>query len=449
MLPLRLERGQEFVYDAQYTQESERPGSRFSRSLKTHALILDVDAAGSAQVAFMTEQRVEGKPGEEATSLAHLSLGRVDTLGRVRLESMTGSSRLPIDGAPTLETLPFVEWPRERVEPGHTWTVEDPELGPQTWRLLNQELRDLGRCFKLKARQSSGDWNRVDRVVWRREDDASVLVVEGYVSHWERRTEWRTVSGDLFKSTTVLNLSAIPGPLTDGAIRARRLEIAEASRFAARLAELMKPRGEPDIQGYTNLLHDIDRYQSRGTPYYAAIQSVRRRAELARRGERPPEPIVIRVGRDTPAIPKSPRAADIDDPAPSIGLTNVRNGEQQLLASLRGKPVLLVFFKPTSPLIDVTLRYLRRTAPYRDAVHVVPVAVDGSRDDIEKLRAAHKLPGDVFESRTALAQFAGRSTPRFIVIDKRGIIRLMLPGWNGEFPEQIHKELESILAAKP
>ena len=48
--PVRLERGQEFIYHASHTQESDRPGSRLARSIDTYVLILDTGPAGAGRL---------------------------------------------------------------------------------------------------------------------------------------------------------------------------------------------------------------------------------------------------------------------------------------------------------------------------------------------------------------------------------------------------------------
>ena len=239
-IPLRLESGQEFIYQVRYSQESDRPGLSLFRFLKSYVLILE--PGPPAKAAFMTIQLVEPKPGAESIPVVRLEFGRIDALGRVTLDSTSNLPRLPIDGPPTLETLPFVELPaKEFPMGGNAWQVPDSELGPQIWRLLKYEGIELGRSFKMKGEQSSGDWNLAGQLVWKRQEFATLLIREGIVSHVERLTEWRTPGGERFHSTCVVDLDSIPAGLPPGQFEDRRLEIRDAIGFSRDLAELVKP----------------------------------------------------------------------------------------------------------------------------------------------------------------------------------------------------------------
>ena len=438
-IPLRLEAGEEFLYHSVYTQESDRPGTRVTRLLDTYVLILETSPKGT-QAAIMTEMRVDGKPGAEAVPVVRLELARIDPFGRVTLESTSTLPHVPIDGPPTLDVLPFIELPAALPDPGRPWNSADNDGGMIAWRMLVAEKYGDYRCIKLKGEQSSGDWNLAGRTVWKRNQTAWMSLAYGFVVHLERATDWRTESGELWKSSLVADLTSMPLTNTMEEFKERRHEILESIRFAKELAELMKPRGEPDFRGYDNLLQRIDRYISRSTPYAAAIQCLRRKTEQARNGERPPEPLVVRTGMD-PAKP-----IEDGETAPDFVASNFAGGAALKINQLRGRPVVLVFFKPSSRLATPVLKYVQATmSPYGGRVHVIAMAVENDSTAIAKLRSELKLQFPIYDGQAALAMFAGHSTPRTIVLDKTGTVDLILHGWNGEFPELIHKELIKLV----
>jgi len=437
-LPLRLERGQEFVYQARHTQESDRPGSRTSCSVVTHVLILDHGPQGTL-AAFMTAQHFDGPPGSGSVPAARLEMGRIDSVGRVSLvDCVTAVPRIPIDGAPSMETLPFVDLPH--VEPGRTWEVADRELGPQTWRVLVTAAHKHGQCLKLKGEQSSAG-KAAGGLIWNREEIAWILQYDGSVVRSERMTRWQTESGETFKATTVTDLIDQPGSMPPQQFADRRAEINEARQFARELAELMKPRGEPNLRGYDDLLRAMDRRRELGTPYTAAITSLRRRAEMARRGERPPEAIVIAPRVE---VRSSPR--DVGEAAPELAVPPVGVGASISLDSLRGRPAVLVFFKPSSRLTAHVLGYVRDASrTHGERVAVVSLACEGNSAAFPK---DFKFDLPVHDGRAALSAFAGASTPRIVVLDGKGVIRVIAPGWGGEYGDWLHKELTTIMQEK-
>lgn len=426
-IPLRLERAQEFVYHTVYNQESDRPGSNFSRLLDTYVLILETTPQG-ALAAIMTVMRVENKAGAETVPVVRLEYARIDPLGRVTLDSTSPLPHLPIDGPPLLDPLPFIELPAARPEAGQQWESVDADQAPLWQRLLVTEFHRFDRCWKIKGEQSSGDWNLAGRTVWKRNDMAWMSLQQGFIVRRERTTDWRTESGETWKSSLVAELELMPpASVQQDQFNDRKIEIKAAIGFARELTELMKPRGEPDYRGYDQLLRSLDRYTSRETPYAVAMKSLRRRAELARRGERPPEPLVIRTGK--PPI----RPVEEGEMLPDFIARELTGGEALKSEHLKGRPAVLIFVKPSSQLARDVLHYAPAAAKsYAGRVNVHLLLVEGS---------LVKPETPIFDGKPVLPLFAGRSTPRFIILDKSGRVRTIHTGWNGEFRDLIHKEL--------
>src|SRR5262245_41119562 len=443
-VPLRLERGQEFVYHAVYNQDSDRPGSHLTRLLDTHVLILEVTPQG-AQAALMTVMRVENKQGEEPVPVVRVEYARINPYGRVTFDPTSPLPYLPIDGPPSLDPLPFIELPARAPEPHRAWEGADVDQVSLGRRLLVAEFHPLDRCWKIKSEQSSGNWNVAGRTVWKREEMAWMSLQHGFVVRLERTTEWRTESGERWKSSLIADLDGLPAEWDgDSAhLKERKAEIKAAVDFAKELNELTKPRGEPDYRGYTNLLHRLDRYVSRETPYAVAMKSLRRRTELARSGERPPDPLIIRTQKE------SPRPVEEDQPLPDFTANDFGGGPALHSASLKGRPSLLIFFKPKSPHGAAVLRYAEAaTIAYvkkAQRVNVVLLAAEGDSSELAKLRSERQLEVPIYDGRAVIGLFSGRSTPRVIVLDKAATVKTVYSGWNGEFKDLIHKELLKLI----
>ena len=107
--------------------------------------------------------------------------------------------------------------------------------------------------------------------------------------------------------------------------------------------------------------------------------------------------------------------------------------------------MLLVFFKPSSKLQDHVFAYLRAASTsYAGPIHVLALAVDTPGPEALRLKTEQRL-GVIYDGSDALSQFAGRSTPRIVILDSAGTIRVIAPGWGGEYPEWLHKELLKLV----
>ena len=111
-VPLRLEKGQEFVYRGVYTETNRRPGAVPTRrfDMESYVFILNTGSAG-ADAAFLTVQRPAKIGGQEIPPAARLELARVEGPGRIKFSHKSLSPRIPPEGPPNLETRAFVELP--------------------------------------------------------------------------------------------------------------------------------------------------------------------------------------------------------------------------------------------------------------------------------------------------------------------------------------------------
>src|SRR5262249_4547250 len=138
------------------------------------------------------------------------------------------------------------------------------------------------------------------------------------------------------------------------------------------------------------------------------------------------------------------KAVEVGQPAPDLALREVGTGTLLPLATLRGKPIVLVFFEATATPDDHVIRYIRAaTRDYAGRVHVLPLMIDGDPAALHRVRLG--LP--VYAGRPALAAL-GFSTPRAMILDGKGVVRLIAPGWDADYRDLLHNALVKIITGK-
>lgn len=442
-IPLRLERGQELVYHGVCIEESARPGARFTRhyTVESYVLILDVQAR-ETRAAFLTINRLRSPQNSPQPPSARLQLGKIDATGRIEFSKRTNDlAHIPIQGPPSLESGAFVALPKDGLDGGKVWkTSDNPAL---QWSVVGMETVGC-RCIRLLGEQRAANWDQAGQPSWRREDRIWLQLQSGFASKIERIIQQRDESGEIIQtSKTTLELENSYNPVfhPGGIFKVRHSTIERAVELTRLFDELQQPGGVNDQLGYDGLLNRIDfaLKHATDTPYRAALVSLRRQAQAAHSGERPPTPFA----NDKTQAP--PRPLAVGQVLPQVVLTSLDRAERIRLADLRGKPSLLVFIKGTSATIDYVLRYLAAAEiHYAGAVRIVPLVVEG--ESAVRARTAHlKIAPPLFDGVELFRALAGETTPMAIIADKYGTTRLIAPGWGGEYPDWFDREIQKIL----
>src|SRR5206468_7610522 len=133
----------------------------------------------------------------------------------------------------------------------------------------------------------------------------------------------------------------------------------------------------------TALLARIDAHLQRETPtpYREAIIQVRARVEAARRGETPPalpsdvtDPIV-------PVAAPAPPEVTTGRPAPDFVAPDYADLDRSSsLRDWKGRPLLMVFYNPTSHHVDELMRLVESVVTRHKEVAVVGLAVAGDAE---------------------------------------------------------------------
>jgi peroxiredoxin len=446
LLTPRLSRGQELVYEGTFKEEIIGRNTRFNRSyrLETTVFILDTPPGGyNAALVTVLEMRALSQRVQVVTPCSvRLELARVNLQGQVS-GAETDTLLVPLDGPPTIECGAFVPAPRNRVG-RDPWEVAEPGRPPRFWQVVGTERINTTTCVKLEGRQQSEDWDwehaRADKTAWRRRDTVWLAPALGITYRVERVIERREPARR--EPTQVARLSyqlqsrlTYPGQFYED----RRREITKARDFAELAAPYIRQPGQ--FEGHLDaLLKKIDSYvehQPGIDPYRKAVLQVKRRVEAAKRGEAPPDPV-----SDDPD--KTPARACVGQRAPDFVATDLLRQESVHLHRLLGRPILLVFFNPSSPTATPVLRFANTRR--RAGVTVLGMSLGDDVEAVKKQHASLQLTFPIVAGKGFHDTYGVDATPRFVLLDAQGIVRGTYTGWGSETAGEINEDLQGLLA---
>jgi peroxiredoxin len=449
MLAPRLSRAQEFVYSGSFAEEATGGGVQFNRAyrVESRVLVLDTSSKG-AEVALFTVLKLResngGKTGikiDAAPSSVRLELVKLDPHGR--LTAGPGLSlAVPLEGPPSLECGAFVEGPHRRIGIDQTWEVTEDGRPLHIWKIVGTELVGGVRCFKLVGTQQSDDWDqpRGDRTAWRRRDTVWVDTVVGVAQRLERVIERREPARQEPTLRSVLRYDLESNLQYPRALfEDRRNEIAQARAYAESLTPLLANPGKHAAQ-LDALLAKITYHVQHepASPYREALLQVKRRAEAARRGETPPQLPSEAAAPVTVALP--------GHQAPDFLAPDFLNKEPARLRKWLGKPIVLIFYYPSSESARELLRWAQRLyETYRPGVAVIGLPLSDDADQVRRQHEALSLTFPMINGSGLKHTYAVDSTPKLVVIDSSGIVRAAFTGWGQETPDEVSEELKRWL----
>jgi peroxiredoxin len=356
----------------------------------------------------------------------------------------TVSLAVPHDGPPTVECGAFLESPRRAPhEPGSRWDETDPGLAPRGWRVVGTEIVLGTACLKLVGTQESPEWSRprADRPAWRRVDTFWIAPRLGIAQKVERIIEHREPARLEVSHRLVLTYD-LQSSLTclGGLAEDRRQEIEHTLRYRNSAAPLLLAPVR-----YTRQLAALAakiQYHLENqppTPYRDAVVEVGRLVEAARRGEAPPA---------LPVGPGRPTVAVLGEVAPDFSASDFTNpGKSAHLRNWHGRPILLVFYNPSSPTATDLLRFAQGlNVAYARQLHVVGLSVVDDGQAVLAQRQALGLTFPVLFGGGLRTSYDVESTPKVMVIDSSGVVRAAFLGWGREMPSEVMAELRPWLA---
>jgi peroxiredoxin len=373
-------------------------------------------------------------------------LVRVDLQGKLGADPGAPLA-VPLDGPPTLECGAFVEVPRNRVGLNQTWEVSEDRRPIRTWQVNGTDAVNGTSCIKLVGVQQTDDWDRPrgESTAWRRQDTVWLAPRLGVAYRVERVIEKRETGRrdpsqrSLLRYELETNLQ-YPGQLYED----RRREILQANSFAETAAPLLTNPARHQAQ-LEALVNKIGSYAERNppTPYREAVLQVKRRVEAARRGESPPA-VPVDLG------PAATQPVTLNRPAPDFVAPDFGNPESARLRRWLGKPIVMVFYSPTSQTGPDLLRFAQSLSDtYRQEVQVLGLAMSDDAERVRKQQAELKLTFPILNGSGLRISYAVDATPKVVVVDREGLVRGTYTGWGRETPTEVKEELKRWLPPNP
>jgi peroxiredoxin len=446
LLTPRLSRGQELVYRGTFTEESLGRGVQFLRSyrLQSRVFVLDSSPDG-ADVAFFTTLKL--RTGADPANVAQaspengsirLETVRLNPQGRV-LSDRAAELLVPLNGPATAECQAIVEVPKNRVGANQRWEVLEAGRPARIWTVAGLEPVNGTSCVKITGIQQSEDWDqpRADRTAWRRQDVVWLSPRFGIAYRVERTIEQREparreATQRMVTRFELENTLVYPGQLFEDRYR----EIRQYQSFVETAAPLWHEPGKYPAGAYEALLAKINAHvESRPpTPYREAIVHLRGRVEAVRSGHVPLATV--------PDAGPRPVAA-VGQLAPDFVVNALTTKQPVRLQRLLGRPILLVFYSPSSRYAEELLRFVQGLQDKNAAdLTVLGLAVSEDNETVLKQYADLKLQIPLAAGKGLRQTYAVESTPKLVVLDADGVVRGAYIGWGREIPDSVAEELK-------
>ncbi|MFL5330136.1 MAG: TlpA family protein disulfide reductase [Gemmataceae bacterium] len=414
---VQLARGQELVYRGKceaVAQGSSRT-SRQQWDLGVRIFVLDT-ADDKATVAICGTMR---QPGPTEQENARLVLADVSYLGRVR--SQGEACAVPFDRPALVDPLAFLEVPARPLTVDSRWEVNEPGQPPRFWKMTSFENCKAGtRCLKLCGEQATPGWDKLGtHREWRRQDWAWLDPRSGIVRQLDRTIEVRDPTA---KETTcrLVTHFELEGTVTypDRLGSERRAEIMAAWQAEQAAKEFALGKLTPRQLAIAQRRVEIHLRDQAATVYRDGVLGAVKKLDAARRGELTPPPTTA------PTVNLA-----VGEPAPTLVAPDLFTGYPKRFGGTHERPTVLVFFRPDSSSAVAALCEAGCLAPN---VAVAGLCVSEDTAAAMQIIREHKLDVPLFDGRDAERQLGGSSTPRFVVLDESGIVRLIVDGYGSE-----------------
>src|ERR1019366_4165371 len=175
---------------------------------------------------------------------------------------------------------------------------------------------------------------------------------------------------------------------------------------------------------------------SQATPYRKAILQVKAELEKAQKGE-------ARVGSapDDP-LPQPAKALGIGERVTDFAVSNLTDEKTTQFKSLQGKPLLVFFYNPATPLGKEVLSHVKKLSEqHAEQVGILAMAVTSDVEVVRKQHSQMRLSFPILDGNGLRLSFGAEQTPRFVVVDAQGLVRLAQTGWGFQTPSEIDEIL--------
>ncbi|MSQ96838.1 MAG: redoxin domain-containing protein [Gemmataceae bacterium] len=444
----QLAPGLELVYTGSYAEESLIPNVKHQRQYRLDASVLILDAGVKDwQAAIMTtlslQEARQPNDKKDGPASVRLEMARIDVQGRVR----SGAKKLleiPLKTPPTLEIGFLVPAPNLRVGRNSSWDLGDDKSPAHRWQVVGTEGFGGVTCIKVAGLQQSLDWDapRADQTAWRRRDLIWLHPQLMVALKVERIIERRDPARDTPTHHTVVRYELdsrlqYPGLLFED----RKKEILKASKFHDDAQQLLRQPGlhRQQIDGLIQRVsyHLDHQPATQSTPYRKAVVHIKAVLEKAQKGEVP----VPGTIEDAP-LPASITLA-IGDRVPDFAVSSLSEEKTVALRHLQEKPIIVMFYNPATPLGKEVMTYAKRLNEKQTGkLGIMAMALTQDAEIARKQHKDMRLPFPILDGNAMRLTFGADQTPRFVVVDSEGLVRLTLTGWGYHTPYEIDEALQ-------
>ena len=472
--PPRLRAGDELHYAGEVLEASERFDNRFRKKfdLEVRLLVLEV-GPHHADGALLTRLKPRLDPliaGPATAVLGHdtarqaqpatvrVDLVRIDGRGRVTLLVPTPAAPqglgavldlsrhvaagplppLPLDGPPVVETGFCVPLPLKSAGVGTTWDAADGTRPPVAWAAHADSLWNGGRVLEVRGLQQSEGFDRPleARGGWRRTERVLMSPADGTACRVERRVERR--QGTAILGWVEVTYDLQPGTrLTGERFEQQAREAQAAYLLGVELTALLARRAPPaEFKSRGVRVRQFLEDHPAGS-FREAIQAAQRRYLAAAAGEQLPVAVVA------PGV--RPEPVRVGGVAPDFVAPCVPDVRQTRLSSLRGKPCVLVFYRPNSKTSAAALGVAEALhAHAAGRANVLGVAVLEDPTAADRQRADLKLTVPLVDGRAVAGLYALDAYPKFFVLDARGALAWQFDGYGPETGFLAREQLDRL-----
>jgi peroxiredoxin len=389
----------------------------------------------------------DAKRGSDKTPAGPTSIrlehGRVDWQGRIRSQDKK-LMEIPINGPATVECGYFLPAPLMKVGRNFSWDTGDAGLAPQHWQVIGTEACGGVTCIKITGLQQSDDWerSRADRAAWRRRDTIWLHPQINVAQKVERIIEQRDAARDTPTHRHVVRYELDSQlVLPPRMFEACKDEIAKATKFQADAQLLLR---QPVLNAA--MVHGLSQRIAfhlehpptpQVIPYRKVAQHVKTVLEKAKQGDIP-APVV----HEEP-IASAIKTIDVGQRVPDFAVSSLITEKTTQLKQLQGKPFLVVFYNPYTPLGREVLGYAKAlNDKHGERLSVLAMAVTSDADVARKQHQEMRLPFPIHDGNGFRLTFGAVETPRFVLVDDLGVVRLTQTGWGYHTPYEIADILE-------
>lgn len=460
--PAGLHKGEEFTFVGTVAEAVERPTHRFRRNHELEVRVLVLDRSDTAaDVAVCTRlKRSEDVVGVASSAVTGSSLDKTTPpairLDFVRIGTDGSVHRLIPPGAPpfrftastpTLAVPPvpldtfapfelgmFPPRPPQSA-PDQPWTVaaSTPNRPAETWQAKGFEFLTGERCQLLVMNQHSPDWEQPvgGQTAWHRAEAVWVSTLDGTARKVHRVIRQRDGRALAPAAWVEVKYELKDRASLNGQMYDRARQNIEAAYAALADAVGLTPR---DCESRLVKLEAQLAQCDPASPYREPLVAARRVLEAVRRGD------VIPVAAATTAGPARAHWPEKGQLAPDFRAGTFR------LAEHRGKPVVLVFFKPASETTDLTLAIAEAIEKrYAGKVAVAAVVVFGDVAAATRDRDRLRLTIPVQDGGAVAATYGIETVPRFAVIDSAGKVHWTFTGVGDETGFLLREQVDSLV----